>query len=191
MLSNDAKPGLSLVQLPKKQKMMDVYCRTLRCKRESGIRRMTALSFAKNIREVDSPSVRLSNGDTIVAHNTNDGFFVFRSEHDSNRYEAFAPLSTLSDSDSDKDSEADSDLNSEPTYSVTPLARAILLFQTCLNEQKARLDSEKCTENDSEDWVNGGVAHRSTAKFMHVDPVTAKRCIDHQIHSELSSEKTN
>ena len=87
--------------------------------------------------------------------------------------------------DSDEDDEDSDDMNDDGSYSMTPQAKAVILFDALLKRQSARL----AREDSSEDWLFSGFMPKLT-RTMHQNANTAKAVADARVYTHLSrSEK--
>ena len=96
-------------------------------------------SFARHIREVESPFVARSTPSSSVvdAHNTDDGALLLHCEAKRDEYWLLFGISASSD-DSDGDSDS-GNMDEDGHYSITPAAKAVILFGAYLKKQNARL----------------------------------------------------
>ena len=175
-------PGVSLVTMPYGNKVREVRCRKQRAMRVSGVQRLIVLTLAtKRIREVDMPYVgkSASNSDVVDAHNT-DGPLLLHAEECINEYWLLWGV-TAEDSDDDDDSAEEDD---DGVYSVTPAAKAVMLFQSCLKQQTERLARGQDPPCD-DDWSRGGFVFR-VAKSMKSRPHCTKSFVDARIHTQLA-----
>jgi hypothetical protein len=178
ILSEDS-PGSSSVRMPAGAKTSEVWCRKQIARKVSGIQRLVVLSFSKHVREVDSPCVGLATGRTVDARQL-DGVVVLHSEERRDEFHLLWGLTCTSSDDEDFDSDDDED-DGEGGYSMTPVAKAVVLFDSCLNKQTSSLSHEERLD----DWMLGGVIPR-VAKTMHSNERTAKHFIEHRVYAQLS-----
>ena len=178
---NEDAPGLSSIAMPaggKAQKVRQVFVRKQRAKTVLGVRRLAVLSFAERIKEVDPPYVAKStfSRDVVDAHNT-DGPLLLHSEEKHDEYWLLWNVA------SEEDSEDDDDSTDDGVYSLTPAAKAVLLFDSCLKRQSERLAEDG--EPSLDDWSCGGVMFR-VSKRMASNPDSAKSLADTRIHTQLA-----
>ena len=175
---DEGAPGLSLLTMPARTKVRDVRCRPQKAKRVSGVQRIVALSLAK-IKEVDSPYVGKSttSSDVLDAHNT-DGPLLLHSEE--RPHSEYWLLWGVTPEDSDDDDDTDVEEHDEH-YTVTPQAKAVLLFDFCLKWQSERLGRH---EEPSRDGRSGFIFRVS--KSMKKSPLCTKSLVDAKVHTELS-----
>ena len=180
--SDEDAPGVTSVMMPAGSKTTEVRCRKMKGKRVSGVQRLVVLSFAGHIRDVESPFVaRSAASSTVVdAHNT-EGALLLHCEERRDEYWLLWGLSTGSD---DSDEEEDSgDMNDDGHYSITPQAKAVILFNSCLKRQSARLAREEPLRHD--DWCFAGVMPK-LSKTMCSSANTAKALADARVYAQLS-----
>ena len=157
-------------------------CRKQIARKVSGIRRLVVLSFCKHVREVDSPCVGLAAGNSrTLDARLLDGVIVLHSEERRDEFHLLWGLACTSSDDEDFDSDDDED-DGEGGYTMTPVAKAVVLFDSCLKKQTSSLSHE---ERLDEDWMLGGVIPR-VAKTMHSNERTAKHFIEHRVYAQLS-----
>jgi hypothetical protein len=181
ILSGDS-PGSSSIQMPAGTKTSEVRCRKQIARRVSGIQRLVVLSFSKHVREVDSPCVGLATGNSrTLDARLLDGVIVLHSEERRDEFHLLWGLACTSSDDEDFDSDDDED-DGEGGYTMTPVAKAVVLFDSCLKKQTSSLSHE---ERLDEDWMLGGVIPR-VAKTMHSNERTAKHFIEHRVYAQLS-----
>ena len=184
VLSGDEDtPGLSSITMPVgggAQKVRQVYCRTQKAKRVSGVLRLVVLTFAERIKEVDPPFVAKStfNRQVVDAHNT-DGPLLLHSEEKHDEYWLLWNVA------SEEDSEDDDDSTDDGVYSLTPAAKAVLLFDSCLKRQSERFAGDHREPSHDDDWSCGGVMFR-VSKTMTSNPDSAKSLADARIHTQLA-----
>ena len=181
VLSGDQEaPGLSQVTMPSGSKVRDVRCRKQKASCVSGVQRLVVLSLAKRIREVDSPYVGKStfSNDVVDGHNTS-GPLLLHSEEKHDEYWLLWGV-VAEDSDDDDDTAEDDDA----LYTVTPIAKAILLFDSCLKWQSERLGRGE-EPSRADDWSRSGFIFR-VSKSMKSSPHAAKSLVDNRIHTQLS-----
>ena len=182
ILSGECSPGSSSVRMPAgANKTSEVRCRKQIARRVSGIQRLVVLSFSKHVREVDSPCVGLAskNSRTVDARRL-DGVVVLHSEERRDEFHLLWGLACTSSDDEDFD-DSDEDDDGQG-YSMTPVAKAVVLFDSCLKKQTASRAHE---ERVDEDWMLGGVIPR-VAKTMHSNERTAKHLVEARVYSQLS-----
>ena len=80
------------------------------------------------------------------------------------------------DSDDDEDS---ADMNDDGQYSMTPQAKAVILFDACLKRQGARLAREEPSQDD--DWCFAGFMPK-LSKTMQQNAHTAKAMADARVY---------
>ena len=139
--SDGDTPGLSSFKMLSGSKATEVTCKKQKAKRVEGIQRLVVLSFARHVRDVDSPFVSRtpSSSDVVEAHNT-DGALLLHCEEKRGEYWLLWGAGTSSDDSDDEDS---GDVDDEGHYSMTPQAKAVVLFDACLKRQGARLSREE------------------------------------------------
>ena len=176
---DEGAPGLSLLTMPARTKVRDVRCRPQKAKRVSGVQRIVALSLAK-IKEVDSPYVwkTTSNSDVLDAYNMDCPVLLHSEERPHDEYWL---LWGVRPEDSDNDSDTDVEEDDEQ-YSVTPAAKAVMLFDSCLKWQTERLGDRD--EEPSRDGRSGFIF--KVAKSMKNSPLCTKSLVDAKVHTELS-----
>ena len=184
--SDSDAPGISCVSMHAGNKTTEVRCRKQKAKKVSGLQRLLVLSFARHIREVESPFVaRSSASSTVVeAHNTEEGVLLLRCEEQHEEFWLLWGVATHSDDDSDE--EDSGDVEEDGVYSITPLAKAVILFESCLKSQNSRLACEEpLRRQDDDDWCHGGVMFR-LSKHMRSDANSAKSMADVRVYGQLS-----
>jgi hypothetical protein len=88
-------------------------------------------------------------------------------------------------SDESEDDEDSDDMNDDGNYSMTPQAKAVILFDALLKRQGARL----AREESFGDWLFSGFMPKLT-KTMRQNANTAKAVADARVYTQLSrSEK--
>ena len=173
-------PGLSTMTMPSGAKVREVRCRKQRAMRVSGVQRLVVLTLAtERIKDVDMPYIGKSASDVVDAHNT-DGPLLLHSEERRDDYWLLWGV-TAEDSDDDDDSAEEDD---DGVYSVTPAAKAVMLFESCLKQQTERRDREQEPPCD-DDWSRGGFIFR-VSKRMKSSPHCAKSLVDARIHTQLA-----
>ena len=184
--SDEDAPGVCSIKMPSGTTMTEVHCRKQKAKQVSGVQRLIVLSFATRIREVESPFVARSAASTTVidAHNT-EGVLLLHCEERRDEYWLLWGLATAAD-DSDEDEDS-GDMNDDAHYSITPLAKAVILFDSCFKRQSARLVREESPRDD--DWCFAGVMPR-LSKTMRSNANSAKAMADARVYAQMSrSEK--
>ena len=182
VLSGEDAPGTSSIQMPAGSKTSEVRCRRQIAKRVSGIQRMAVLTFVK-VRDVESPCVGRSTGKTVDARHLDDGVILLHSEERRGEFHLLWGLSCSEDDDYDTDSEED---DGEGGYSITPLAKAVILFDSCLKKQTLRLAQEERVPEDGESMC--GVVPR-VAKTMRSNESSAKNMVEARVYSQLSRKE--
>ena len=175
-------PGASSITMPSGSKATEIRCRRQMGKRVVGVQRLVVLSFARHVREVESPFVaKLATSSTVVeAHNTEGALLL----HCEVKRDAYWLLFGISSSSDDSDGDSDSgDLNDDGHYSITPLAKAVILFDACLKKQGAHLAREEPSRD--EDWCFAGVMPK-LSKTMKQNANTAKAVADARVYANLS-----
>ena len=191
VLSSDDAPGVSILRMPAGTKTTEVRCRKQIAKRVSGVRRLAVLSFVKDVRKVDSPHVaRSSTGKTTVdAHNIVDGVCLLHSEERRDEFRLIWGLACSSDDEQEGDT-FDEEEDGEGGYSMTPLAKAVVLFDSCLKKQSARLAHEERVPD--EDSMFGGVVPRVAKTMRSSGGSTANHLVEARVYAQLSrSEKVS
>jgi hypothetical protein len=177
-------PGLSLVTMPSGSKVREVRCRKQRARRVSGVQRLIVLTLAtKRVREVDMPYVgkSASNSNVLDVHGT-DGPMLLHAEECIDEYFLLWGVVATEDSDDDDDSAEEDD---DGVYSVTPAAKAVMLFESCLKQQTEQLAREQEAPCDDH-WSRGGFVFQ-VAKRMKSSPHCAvKSLVDCRIHTQLA-----
>ena len=145
-----------------------------------GVQRLVVLSFARHIREVESPFVARSEpGSSVVdAHNT-DGALLLHCEAKRDKYWLLFGISSSDDSDGDSDS---GNMDEDGHYSITPLAKAVILFDACLKKQRARLAREEPSRDDG--WFFSRFMPK-LSKMMRQNANTAKAVADARVYANL------
>ena len=143
------------------------------------MQRLAVLTFAaKNIKEVDTPYVAMSknNNDVLMAYNMDSPLLLHSEERPHDEYWL---LWDVISEDADEDSEDDSvDLEEDNNYTVTPQAKAVMLFNECLKWQSQRLGRDT-------DPRDGGFVFRAQ-KVMKSSPLCAKSLADSEVHTQLA-----
>ena len=167
--------------MPARTKVRDVHCRKQRAKKVSGVQRLVALTLAKNIKEVDSPFVgkSASNGDVLVAHNMEDCPLLLHSEE--RPHDEWWLLWGVTPNDSDEENDDDSDEGDSGNYTVTPQAKAVMLFDSCLKWQSERLGRD---EEPSRDGRSGFIFRVS--RSMKSSPLCAKSLVETKVHTQIA-----
>ena len=189
MLSSDDAPGVSILRMPAGTKTREVRCRKQIAKRVSGVRRLAVLSFVKDVREVDSPHVaRSSTGTkTVDAHNIVDGVCLLHSEERRDEFHLIWGLACSSD-DEQEDDTFDEEEDGEGGYSMTPLAKAVALLDSCVKKQSARLAHEERVHDD--DSMFGGVVPRVAKTMRSSGGNTANNVVEARVYAQLSRSET-
>ena len=153
----------------------------------SGLQRLFVLSFARYIREVESPFVaRSSASSTVVeAHSTEEGVLLLRCEEQHEEFWLLWGVATHSDDDSDGDDGGY--VEEDDVYSIIPLAKAVILFESCLKSQNSRLACEEPLrrQDDDDDLCHGGVMFR-LFKHMRSNASCSKAIADARVYGQLS-----
>ena len=178
-----AAPGASSITMPSGSKTTEISCRRQKGKRVLCAQRLVALSFARHIREVESPFVaRSAPGSSVVdAHNT-EGALLLHCEAKRDEYWLLFGVSASSD-DSDGDSDS-GNMDEDGHYSITPVAKAVILFDACLKKQNARFLARE-EPSRADDWCFAGVMPK-LSKTMKQNAATAKAVADARVYGNLS-----
>ena len=174
-------PGLSLVTMPARTKVRDIRCRKQKAVRVSEVQRLVVFTFAKNIKEVDTPYVAMSkqNNDVLEAYNMDCPLILHSEERPHDEYWLlWGVIPEDLDDDSDDDS---ADLEEDDNYTVTPQAKAVMLFDACLKWQSERLGRDT-------DPRDGGFVFKAQ-KLMKSSPLCAKSLAESEVHTQLAQRQ--
>ena len=177
-IAHSADPGVSTLDVPAGGRTMTVRCRKQLATRVIGIKRLVVLSYSRHVREVEPPYLARSAPRLVSAQNLDEGVVLVKGDV---RGEYFL-LTGLCCSDDDQDSEeGSSDDGDSGNYSMSPTAKAVALFESCLKQQMMQADGPRSTDDS---WCEGGAMTR-IHKSMTGSGAAAKSFANHHTWSRL------
>ena len=179
-LEASGDPGCSVVEVPSGSKTVTVRCRKQLATKIAGIARLVVRTYAKDVRQVESPYLARAGPKLICAQNVDNGVTLLKGDV-RGQYWLLTGVACTDEDTPSEGASSDEDDGSE-NYSLSPTARAVSLFEACLKEQMLYPDGPR-SEDDS--WCQGG-AMRKIQGSMSRSGAAAKSFASHHTYSRLS-----